>query len=479
MSEGGREIGRRAARRVLGVGSAALMAAGVLHAAPAMAATRVFNPSADTYVSSAARHANFGSQWRIKIDGRPRRRAFLRFDVTLPHGAVVSKATLSVYPAGRRGAPRVRVFHSRGLGWEETKVTYAHQPRLGRALGYLGRRTRSGAQRFTLRGRVRPGHNTIALTTRRATLRRFWAREGRRPARLSVTYTAPPPPSPPPPTVPPPPASSDPVVLAAGDIQPAAGGNPTVSLLNGTAYNALLPLGDNQYEAGAFADYDAYYATTWGLPAHKRRTYPVPGNREARSDLTTNYCAWFRGGSTGPAAVDPCAGGRRYYSYDLGAWHIVALDSTNGVDSGTGWIDGAQRAWLRADLATHPAACTLAYWHHPRYGRSDISGTLNGVWDDLMAAHVELVLVGHEHNYQRYAPMNNTGGVDRANGVREFVVGTGGRSFHPVTSVPGQELTNDDTFGVLRLGLHPTSYDWKFLPEPGATFTDSGTEACR
>src|ERR687889_2628917 len=93
VSEGGREIGRRAARRVLGVGSAALMAAGVLHAAPAMAATRVFNPSADTYVSSAARHANFGSQWRIKIDGRPRRRAFLRFDVTLPHGAVVSKAT--------------------------------------------------------------------------------------------------------------------------------------------------------------------------------------------------------------------------------------------------------------------------------------------------------------------------------------------------------------------------------------------------
>jgi 3',5'-cyclic AMP phosphodiesterase CpdA len=264
-------------------------------------------------------------------------------------------------------------------------------------------------------------------------------------------------------------------VLAAGDIQRAGTTrNPTSPLLAANAYDALLTLGDNQYQSGSLPEYTAFYSRTWGAPAHKSRTYPAPGNHEAASGVAANYCAYFRSGANGAAAVDPCPDGRPFYSFELGTWHLVSLNSSSGT------IDAAQRAWLRADLAAHPSQCTLAYWHHPRFsGGSHGSNTLDGVWAELTAAGVEVVLSGHDHNYQRFAPMNDAGEVDPVSGVRQFVVGTGGGAHYPVSAIGGQEVGHTGTFGVLRLTLLPGGYAWRFLPEAGQTFTDSGSDVCR
>jgi calcineurin-like phosphoesterase family protein len=262
--------------------------------------------------------------------------------------------------------------------------------------------------------------------------------------------------------------------MAAGDIQPAGSAlSPTANLLMASLPDAVLTLGDNQYEAGALDAYNTWYSQTWGRPELKARTYPVPGNHERGSDVNANYCAYFQGGANGAAAIDPCPGGRAYYSYDLGVWHMLALDSSGGT------IDAAQLQWVTSDLAAHPAKCTLAYWHHARYsGGLHGSHTLGNVWARLMSAGVDVALVGHDHNYQRFGLMNNAGAVDPVNGIREFVVGTGGRSHYAVRAIPGQEAANADTFGVLWMTLRDRGYEWSFVPETGKLFTDSGTDLC-
>jgi acid phosphatase type 7 len=369
----------------------------------------------------------------------------------------------------RRARVRARVVRRR---WREASVTYASSPRLGRRRfrarrpAFRGPRIRFGERH------IHAGRNSFALVTGSRRIARFSAREGKRPAKLRVFYSAPvvaPPPAPGSPPAPPPPAPPPAkVILAAGDIQPAGStSSPTAPLLDANRYDALLTLGDNQYDDGSLAEYTAYYAKTWGVPAHLSRTYPAPGNHEARSGLAENYCVYFGAG----AAVDPCPGGHAYYSFDLGSWHVVSLDSS------TATIDNTQRVWLRADLAAHPARCTLAFWHHPRYAPS-FPNTLNDVWADLMAAGVDVALVGHDHNYQRYAPMDNAGRIDPVNGIRQFLVGTGGDSHLETKSMLGQEVVNTDTWGVLRMVLGTGTYQWSFLPEAGRTFTDSGQSGC-
>jgi hypothetical protein len=442
------------------------------HAAPSAAALQAFPPVADAYVSAAARSANFGGTPRLKVQGSPRRLAFLRFDVRLPPGAEIRHAALRVHAVGgtRRSRIRARVVRGR---WREQTVAYRTAPRLARRLMRARRSSASDTRRFRLTSKqVHPGRNSFALVTRSARIARFWAREGADPPTLAVTYSAPAAVAPPgtaPPAAPlAPPPAPDKVILAAGDIQRAGSAvSPTRPLLDANPYDALLTLGDNQYDDGSLSEYSSYYSQTWGAAAHLRRTLPAPGNHEARSGLAANYCAYFRAG----AAVDPCPGGRTYYSVDIGSWHVIALDSS------TATIDDAQRAWLRSDLAAHPTLCTLAFWHHPRYAPS-FPNTLNDVWVDLMAANVDLVLVGHDHNYQRYAPMDNAGRVDTVKGIREFVVGTGGHSHFETKSMVGQEVVNTDTWGVLRVVLGRSSYQWTFLPEPGRTFSDSGETAC-
>jgi len=284
-------------------------------------------------------------------------------------------------------------------------------------------------------------------------------------------------------------AAADPVIMAAGDIacDPADPGynggagtadrchqQATSDLLLSTPLDAVLPLGDIQYDSATAARINAVYAPTWGrLKAISR---PILGNHE--SGGAPAYFDYFNG----PGVLDGPAGTRDkgYYSFDLGAWHLVALNSNCSSVSCSAGSD--QESWLRADLAAHPASCTLAYWHHPRYssGHDGSSSFMQPMWEALQDAQAELLLSGHSHDYERFSPLDRDGQVDQAGGIRQFVVGTGGAFFTGglASLAPHSEVAQNDTFGVLKLTLHPSSYDWQFVPEAGRTFSDAGSEPC-
>ena len=288
------------------------------------------------------------------------------------------------------------------------------------------------------------------------------------------------------------PAAGDPVIAAAGDIacDPAAGdyngGNGTAidcaqkrtaALVTGV--DAVLPLGDEQYVCGGLSAFNQSYDPTWGQ--QKQISHPVPGNHEYQTSGGTGcstkldasgYFNYF-----GAIAGDPTKG---YYSYSLGSWHIIALNSELCFVSGGCPAGSPEEVWLKNDLAANPAACTLAYWHEPRFASSPGGGdgVVDPLWQDLYAAGADVVLNGHQHWYERFALQNPSGQAD-SNGIREFIVGTGGESHVPLsTRRPTSQASNDSTFGVLKMTLHSGSYDWSFVPEAGATFTDSGTSSC-
>jgi hypothetical protein len=262
--------------------------------------------------------------------------------------------------------------------------------------------------------------------------------------------------------------SGDPVLVGAGDIASCSetGDEATANLLDGIA-GTVFTTGDNAYKDGTLAEFMDCYDPTWGR--HKARTRPSPGNHDYHTADAAGYFSYF-----GPAAGDPAKG---YYSYDLGAWHIIVLNSEISTAAGS-----PQEQWLRADLAAHPVACTAAYWHRPRFSSSTRHGSSTSVkplWQALYDFGADIVLVGHEHNYERFAPQDPNGVADPQRGIRQFLVGTGGKDLYAIgTPIANSEIQNDDTFGVLKLTLHPTSYEWEFIPEAGKTFTDSGTASC-
>jgi Calcineurin-like phosphoesterase len=260
-------------------------------------------------------------------------------------------------------------------------------------------------------------------------------------------------------------------LLAAGDIAScsSSGDEATAKLLDSLA-GKVVTLGDNVYDSGTASEFTNCYGPSWGR--HKRRTRPAVGNHEYVTSGASGYFGYF-----GAAAGDPKKG---YYSYNLGAWHIVALnsncDEVGGCDAGS-----PQETWLRQDLKAHPTKCTLAYWHHPRFsfGNYRNDTRMEALWQALDAVGAEIVLAGHDHNYQRWAPQNPDGTLDRERGIRQFVVGTGGRNHYSLGSPPANvEASNDETFGILKLILRPTSYGWKFVPVAGKTFTDTGSGTC-
>lgn len=288
--------------------------------------------------------------------------------------------------------------------------------------------------------------------------------------------------------------SDDPVVIAAGDIacdtgDPSfAGGlgtatacrqGHTAALVNPATLAAVLPLGDEQYLCGALDMFNAAYGPAWG--AFNSIVHPVPGNHEyglsgidgvCAPSSAEGYFAYF-----GASAGDPSKG---YYSYDLVGWHLVALNSNCTVVACS--AGSAQETWLQADLATHAAVCTLAYFHHPLF--SSGSGATPGVlplWNDLYAAGADLVLNGHAHDYERFSPQTPAGVRDTAAGITELIVGTGGvnhGSFRPTPATNSAKRDNT-TFGVMRLVLHDSGWSFTFLPDPGSgSFTDSGSARC-
>jgi acid phosphatase type 7 len=265
-------------------------------------------------------------------------------------------------------------------------------------------------------------------------------------------------------------AAADPVLVGAGDIAgcDTTDDEQTAKLLDNIA-GTVFTLGDNAYNSGTAAQFANCYNPTWGR--HKARTKPSVGNHEYLTSGASGYFGYF-----GSAAGDPKKG---YYSYDRGTWHVVVLNSNcSQVACAAG---SAQETWLRADLANHPNKCTLAYFHAPLYssGQHGNSTYVRPFWKALYQANADLVLSGHDHSYERFAPQDPYGAFDSARGMREFVVGTGGKSHYPFGTIrPNSQVRNATTYGVLKLTLHASSYEWKFLPVAGKTFTDSGTTGC-
>jgi len=252
------------------------------------------------------------------------------------------------------------------------------------------------------------------------------------------------------------------VFVGAGDISSCDNINDelTAQLLDeipGTVFTT----GDNVYDYGAYTEYIDCYDPTWGR--HKDRTKPIPGNHEYDTGDAAGYFQYFN-------EIPP------YYSYDLGDWRIYALNSEIDVSAG-----GFQVTWLQDDLVKNPRQCVLAYWHTPRWSSGKEYGSDEGLqtlWKIFYEAGAELVINGHEHNYERFTPMNATGEADPL-GLREIVVGTGGTHlFELGTPLPTSEVRDDTTFGVLKLTLYPTAYAWEFIPVAGGTFIESGKTDC-
>jgi acid phosphatase type 7 len=288
------------------------------------------------------------------------------------------------------------------------------------------------------------------------------------------------------------PTGLDPVVAAAGDIacDPASpnfnGGvgfpgicrqKLTSDLLLRLDLASILIMGDLQYETGKLAAFNASFHPSWGRL--KPLIRPVPGNHEYGDPGATGYFDYFNGAGqqSGPAGNR----GQGYYSFDVGSWHVVALNS-ECAGAGGCEPDSPQLRWLRADLAAHPTSCTLAYFHGPRFtsGRyGDKSGDVRAFWDTLYASGADLVLSGHEHFYERFAPQTPSGAPDPVRGIRQITAGMGGRSRHGFLSIaPNSEVRDNSTIGILQMTLRAGGYDWKLVRAPSGSTADSGSGNC-
>jgi hypothetical protein len=253
------------------------------------------------------------------------------------------------------------------------------------------------------------------------------------------------------------------VIAAAGDIAESGGGQlATSDLIIDRGADAVLTAGDNAYPDGALSEFQAYYDPSWGR--FKAKTRPSPGNHDYHISNAQGYRDYF-GFTTGPL----------YYSYDLGAWHLIALDSEISLGEGS-----PQNDWLESDLAAHPNRCVMAYWHQPRFSSGSSHGNDSGMapfWIDLYAAKADVVINGHDHDFERFGRQDPSGQA-AVDGIWEFVAGTGGANLRTFdTPVANSEFRYSDDHGVLFVTLYPTGYDWRFLNTAGTT-VDSGSGTC-
>lgn len=289
------------------------------------------------------------------------------------------------------------------------------------------------------------------------------------PAPTAVPTPTPAPTATPAPTQPP---AGDPVLLAAGDIASCSstGDEATANILGQYPNAVIAAVGDNAYVDNTPAEYTNCYDPSWGR--YKSQIKPVPGNHEYHTSGASGYFGYF-----GAAAGDPAKG---YYAYDLGTWRVYALNSNCSNVGGCG-AGSAQEVWLKNDLAAHPNVCKLAYYHHPRYNSGSSHGNtveMQTFWQDLYNGGVDVVLNGHEHTYERFAPMDANGNLDTVHGIAEWVVGNGGYNHYSFGTIqPNSVVRNSTAFGVLKLTLHDGSYDWQELAV-GNAFTDAGSRAC-
>lgn len=264
------------------------------------------------------------------------------------------------------------------------------------------------------------------------------------------------------------------ILVGAGDIASCSstGDEATAALLDAIP-GTVFTTGENVYDNGTAAEFTSCYGPSWGRPAIRSRTMPVPGNHDYNTANAIGYFGYF-----GAAAGDPTKG---YYVYDAGAWRVYVLNSNCGAIGGCE-AGSAQEQWLRTDLAANPRTCVLAMWHHSRFSSGAEHGSstaTQALYQALYDFNAALILTGHDHIYERFAPMTASGALDKVRGITQIVVGTGGRSHYGFAVIqPNSLVRNADTFGVLRLALAPGAWTFDFIPEAGKTFTDSGTGTC-
>ncbi|GAA0207815.1 hypothetical protein GCM10010492_01750 [Saccharothrix mutabilis subsp. mutabilis] len=436
------------------------------HLPTASAATATFAPTADTYVDSTATGTNHGTSGQLGVDNSPIKRMFLKFVVSNVSGTVTS-AKLRLHTDNVSGAasPNGGTFRSMtNTTWSETGVTYANQPAIdGATLGSLGSVAQNAWYEVDVTSYVNGnGTFSIGVTSASSDGADYDSRESgstTAPQLVVTTGTTT--------TTTTTPPSGDPVLVGAGDISNSGSGDSATAALLDNIPGTVFTTGDNVYNDGTAAEFANYYDPTWGR--HKARTRPSPGNHDYHTSGAAGYYNYF-GAQAGPS-------GQGYYSYDLGNWHIVSLNSNISMSAGS-----AQETWLRNDLANNTKPCTAAYWHHPLFtsGANHAPSTATRpLFQALYDHNADVVIFGHNHQYERFAPQNPSGGLDTARGIRTFVAGMGGASHYGFGTIkPNSEARNSDTYGVLKLTLRSNSFDWQFVPQSGKTYSDSGTQSC-
>jgi hypothetical protein len=422
-----------------------------------------FAAEADARVKQSSPSTNYGNATTLQVDDTtdPDLESFIRFTVAGVSGPVQS-ARVRLY-ATTNGTQNGPAIYATAPLWNENDITWNRRPaRTSNAVDnksvintnswveydVTSLLTGNGMFSFVLAG---DSNDAVA----------FSAREGIQPPQLVVTFSGDVTPaltSTVTPTLP----EGSVTFVGAGDISSCDNNNDELTAqLLANIPGTIFAVGDNAYDSGTLSEFMNCYEPTWGR--YKDRIKPVPGNHEYLTSGASGYFQYFNNIPS-------------YYAYTLGSWRIYALNSEIDVSASS-----EQVKWLQADLASNPSQCVLAYWHRPRWS----SGTHHGsneafqtLWQLLYNAGAEVVINGHEHNYERFAPVNAVGQADPL-GLREFVVGTGGRDLYNFgTLLPNSEVQNETSFGVLKLTLRPTGYDWQFVPAAGSTFTDSGSADC-
>ena len=427
---------------------------------PVVTFALTFTASADAFVKQSEPSNNFGNKPSLQVDsGNSADESFIQFTVKDVSG-VIQSAFLRLY-ATKNGSKNGPSVSTTSTSWSEKDITWSKRPVLDEVV--LDNKDQIDTQSW-VEYNVTPaitgnGTFTFVLSADSDDAITFSSREGNYPPELVVTYIPDVIPNATPTAL----SFADSVTLiAAGDISMCTDDNDemTAKLVEAIP-GTVIPLGDTAYMEGSAKNFRECYDPTWGR--FKDRTKPVPGNHEYRTPEASAYFDYF---DNVPS----------YYAYDLGAWRIYALNSEIDVSK-----DSPQIGWLKADLADHPSQCILAYWHEPRWSTGTEHGDSVGkqaLWKTLYEAGAELVLNGHEHNYERFTPMNAEGQPDPL-GLREIVVGTGGGPLYPFGPArPTSEIRNNTTYGVLKVTLRPDGYDWQFVPVEGSAFTDSGSGEC-
>ncbi len=460
-----------------------------------------FETDADARIDQASPNTNYGKSTYLQVDGNigAVRTSYIRFTVG-GHRGSLQKVILRVFCTtnGTTNGPAVYLANSNWIESSTNGITWNTQSLLASGASDNKRviETNSWAEYDVTSLITGNGTYTFALVADSTDGVTFSSREGAThpqllitpgtsgststptstpvpsispaiststlvpPTRLPTSTSTPFPSASPSPV---PTTSSDSVVLVgAGDISSCNNNNDeaTAKLLDAIP-GSVFVAGDNVYSSGTYTEYLNCYDPTWGR--HKARTNPVPGNHEYATSGAAGYYQYFNNVPT-------------FYAYNLGAWRIYALNSEIDVSA-----SGPQATWLQGDISANPSQCVLAYWHKPRWSSGSTHGntsSMQSLWQILYNAGAELVISGHEHNYERFAEMDGSGSVV-ANGMREFVVGTGGVGHYPFgTPLTASQVRNNTSYGVLKLTLHDTGYDWQFVPVAGATFTDSGSSNC-